>query len=142
MEESLSQFLRNHVCYDNNNITHTRIGNTDLGIFSGKYTIGNDDLDTFYSLYHKKVFIDKKPEFLTERQHKDGSGPILIDMDFRYDDSIVDRQHDQDTIVDIVQLYIEKIKDMITFKTKTSVHVYVSQKPYINTSLELSLIHI
>lgn len=136
MEESLSQFLRNHVCYDNNNITHTRIGNTDLGIFSGKYTIGNDDLDTFYSLYHKKVFIDKKPEFLTERQHKDGSGPILIDMDFRYDDSIVDRQHDQDTIVDIVQLYIEKIKDMMTFKTKTSVHVYVSQKPYINTSLE------
>ena len=71
MEESLSQFLRNHVCYDNNNITHTRIGNTDLGIFSGKYTIEKNDIDTFYSLYHKKVFIDKKPEKkLTKKELK------------------------------------------------------------------------
>ena len=136
MEESLSSFLRNHICHDNKNITHTRIGNTDLGIFSGKYTICENDLDTFYSLYHKKVFIDKKPEFLTERQHKNGTGPILIDMDFRYEENITERQHDADMIVDIVQLYIEKIQEIIDVKSNTQVHVYVSQKPYINTSLE------
>lgn len=63
MEESLSSFLRNHICHDNKNITHTRIGNTDLGIFSEKYTICENDLDTFYSLYHKKYLSIKNQNF-------------------------------------------------------------------------------
>ena len=50
---NLSDYLRNHSA--KTNITHTRIGDKELNIYGGSYSIENDD--SFYDLYSHKVFV-------------------------------------------------------------------------------------
>ena len=80
---TLDKFLQKHISSENSCITHTRIGKPEMGIPGGRYSIPLEDLPLFYKLYHKKVFINKKSEFLVERQITGGGSPILIDLDFK-----------------------------------------------------------
>ena len=41
----------------------------------------DEELDVFWKLYYKAVFINKKPEYLTERQDRINGGPLLVDID-------------------------------------------------------------
>ena len=92
---NLEEFLRKNATKEKTGITHTRIGNTELGVFGWKGLIEDNDVNEFYNLY--AAHLEKKPEFLTEVQHKD-NGPILVDLDFRYNPSVNKRKHDFDTI--------------------------------------------
>ena len=134
---TLIDFLNNHKSKEkdkNDIITHTRIGDKKSNIYGGSYNISYNDLPEFYKLYYKHVFEKKKLEYLTEAQQTDG--PICVDFDFRYDSTILERQHTQDHIMDIICLYQEKIRELVDFKpTKDKpVSFYIFQKPNTNTS--------
>ena len=62
--KSLNAFLKKRKRKKDGDFTHTRIGNVALGIYGGSYFIPTSDRDEFYKLYHKHVFVDKKPEYL------------------------------------------------------------------------------
>ena len=100
-DETLSRFLKNHSTSAEQDWTHTRIGDRKLGIHGGKFTIiSQADLRQLYKLVGKEVLTNNGMEYLTERQNK--NGPVLIDLDFRYDLDVVERQHDSTHIDDII----------------------------------------
>jgi P4 family phage/plasmid primase-like protien len=132
----LSEFLTKHsICCNNNNehleVTHTRIGNKDLNIYGGKFHIPPSDLPLFFRLYHEDIFIKKKKEYLTEKQQNE-NGPILIDFDFRYSYDVTQRQHTSEHISDMIQLYLDELKDIFIFKENVAFPIYIMEKPHVN----------
>ena len=134
----LEDFLRNHqhkkVPNSKSTHTHTRIGNKDCGLYGGSYFISDDVLDNFYRIYMDTVFNDGTDDYLTERQAKedDSVSPILIDLDFKYDETITKRQHNASTIESIIGVYLEKMKTMFHFNENRQIPVYVFEKKTIN----------
>lgn len=134
----LEDFLRNHqhkkVPNSKSTHTHTRIGNKDCGLYGGSYFISEDELDNFYRIYMDTVFNDGTDDYLTERQAKedDSVSPILIDLDFKYDETITKRQHNASTIESIIGVYLEKMKTMFHFNENRQIPVYVFEKKTIN----------
>lgn len=124
----LQGLLRRYASKDNTNITHTRIGNQEMNVFGGKYSIPEDKMDEFWKIYNKHVFTNKQLEFLTEKQRE--VGPILIDLDFRHDKEIEERQYDQNHIQDFCELYLEKLSQMI--EIKEPFEIYVMEKSDVN----------
>ena len=103
--------------------THTRIPNRHPIIpkhksYGGSFIIESDaDIQKFHDLYLKAIFPnttspDVKPNsvaYFTEHQ-LDENGPILIDIDLKYDSSKVQkRQHDTNTIINIIKVYLNTI---------------------------------
>ena len=78
-------------------------------------------------------------EYLTEKQLID-DGPLLVDLDFRYDYEIDCRQHDLDKITDILNIYLEQLKQFFTFDETKPFMVYVMEKPNINKLHEDKLV--
>ena len=85
--------------------THTRIGNQDLKIKGGSYVIQDVDEKDFWKIYTKHIR-DGNSEYLTERQLKEG-GCLAIDIDFRFSKEITKRCHNEDHIMDLLDLYFE-----------------------------------
>ena len=129
MKKSFDSYLNSFYSKKGQAYTHTRIGDNELSIKGGSYTISN--LADFYKKYIKHVFEDGKYEFLTEKQHID-SGPLLIDFDFRYDTSIDERQHSEDTISDIIQLYLQELTNILDIKNDTEIPIFVFEKENVN----------
>lgn len=134
----LQDFLEKHsskkINLNSNNkktITHTRIGSEQLNIFGGSYCIEKEELAVFYRLYYEHVFVKKRKEYLTEKQ-LDDNGPILIDLDFRYDYNVTNRLHDQTHIGDIIQLYLEELKLLLDVKQNVQFPIFVMEKPNVN----------
>ena len=133
---TLNGFLEKYKDTDGKEITHTKIGSAKMAIYGGKYSIPDDALSDFWKVYNKEVFVDKKDCYLTEAQRKDG-GPILIDVDERYDSSINTRQHTDDHIFDLMELYIEKIRTIVEWDSKTfEIHpeIFILEKDSLNTT--------
>ena len=104
---TLQEFLssRKSTNFPNEKITHTRIGSKNLNVYGGAYVINDKkSLDTFYKLYYDKVIKKGLPEYLTEIQDRENGGPILIDLDFRYN-NVSERLHAQHRINDILECY-------------------------------------
>jgi P4 family phage/plasmid primase-like protien len=113
-------------------MTHTRIADQNLNIYGGCYHIDPEELPTFYRLYYEHVFVKGRKEYLTEKQLVAGTGPILIDFDFRYDYSVTQRQHTQEHVQDIIQLYLEELKELLVFEDNKSFPIFVMEKPNVN----------
>ena len=105
MKQSFDVYLKSHYSQKGEGFTHTRIGDNNLNIKAGSYTL--DDLDEFYAKYYKHVFQDGKFEFLTEKQNRE-IGPIMLDFDFRYSTDVEEKQHTEEQ-----QMY----QTSITFQT-------------------------
>lgn len=129
--QSLYQYLENHKCKKGQQSTHTRIPNRDLGIYAGSYSFDSDD-ENFVEAYIQKVFKNKQQEYLTETQLPVG-GPILVDFDFRYSTEIEDRQHTDDHLMDIIELYLQTLHKKIIDISETSFPVFIFEKPNVNT---------
>ena len=132
LEEFLHQYKT--IKGDGKRFTHTRIGSkkdAPQTIYPGSYAIPKDKMNDFYELYHKKVFIDGEKEYLTERQSQKG-GPVLIDLDFRYGTQIDTRQHDENHITDLIDLYLSEIYDLMQIENSTEIPIYVLEKDKIN----------
>ncbi len=136
----LSDFLTKHNAKTQQNsvgnsgskiITHTRIGSQDLNIYGGSFSIDKEDLHTFYKLYYEHVFVKNRKEYLTEKQ-QESSGPILIDLDFRYDFSVTKRLHTNEHIQDIISLYLEELKEFFVFEENKHFPIFVMEKPNVN----------
>jgi P4 family phage/plasmid primase-like protien len=114
--------------------THTRIPDKDLNIYGGSYTIEDENLTQFWNLYYNHVFTMRQPEYLTEKQLKEG-GPIMIDLDFRYPFAIEQKQHNEETIDNIVSCYLDAIEEVFELSSldqKLTIPIYVMEKPRVN----------
>ena len=127
-KHSISHLSANGASYE---ITHTRIGSTELNVYGGSYHIDNEELPLFYKLLHQHVFVKNKKEYLTEKQLTE-NGPILVDFDFRYDYSIQTRQHTPEHIDDIIELYLELLKEFFIFEENKPIPIFVMEKPNVN----------
>ena len=119
--------------------THTRIGDSELNIYGGNYNIEKENLETFFRLYYDHVFNKKRKEYLTESQLKDGTGPILIDFDFRYAYDVTKRLHTAGHIQDIIQLYLEELKELLVFVKDVKFPIFVMEKPNVNRVTEKNI---
>lgn len=103
-------FLDEHHVEKGKKYTHTSMGKP-----TGSFYIKEEELDTFYSLYEKAIFEQKKLH-ITEK-HED-IGPIVIDLDFKYEHEIFERKHTKKTIENIVKIYNEIILDILDIDIK------------------------
>jgi len=136
---NLEDFLRRHSFNKENTtqkITNTRIGNDKEKIFGGSYSI-EEEYSTFLDLYVKHVFINKQTEHLTEKQLD--KGPILCDLDFRFEASVIKRIFTDDDVYAICEEYLEELKKIYQFDETTSFPVFVFQKPNVNILTEKNL---
>jgi P4 family phage/plasmid primase-like protien len=136
----LGEFLSKHNAKTlGEQTTHTRIGSPELNIYGGSYSIKKEELPLYYRLYYESIFVKGRKEYLTETQLKDGTGPILVDFDFRYDFNVTERQHTVGHIQDVVQLYLEELKELLIFKEKTPFPIFVMEKPHVNRVVDKNI---
>ena len=109
--------------------TNTRIGDKELNIYGGIYNIPYDD--EFWNEYHKHIFINNQDEYLTEKQLLE-DGPLLIDIDLRYTSDIITRQHSEEHILDLLELYFKELSKIYDFDNEDKIDVYIFEKPSIN----------
>lgn len=128
---NIDDYLRNHPAVKGETFTNTRIGDKDQNIFGGSYNIPVNEWSDFMKKYYQHVFINGNKEYLTEKQLIE-NGPLLVDMDFRYDTSITSRQHTEDHILDGIMIYAEKIQEVVTITDKATIDVYVMEKKDVN----------
>lgn len=131
----LQTFLKKHYIQKGQQSTHTRIGDNNLNIKGGNYCIEGDDLLLFQTLYYNEVIKGNKYEFLTETQPK-LSGPIYVDLDFRYNMDIETRQHTEETINEIILMYTDEIKKLIHLENNDKFKCYIMEKPNVNLQNE------
>ena len=77
--------------------THTRIPSPAHGVTGGTFYIPSEKLPEFWAKYSKHVVMNRRHEYLTEKQLT-VAGPLLVDLDFRYDASIDTRQHKKEDV--------------------------------------------
>ena len=70
-------------------------------------------------------------EYITEKQLIE-NGPLLIDIDLRYNSDITERQHTCDHIIDLIMLYSSKISKIFEIPNDTKINVFVMEKNYVN----------
>ena len=138
----LSDFLTKHNSKtieqnggNSSKFTHTRIPNKELNIYGGSFTIEKEELPTFYRLYYEHIFVKGRLEYLTEKQ-LENDGPLLVDLDFRYDYSVTKRLHTQEHIQDMISLYLEKLKELIVFEENKPFPIFIMEKPNVNRLAE------
>tara|TARA_B100001173_G_scaffold310723_1_gene325958 strand:- start:52 stop:2916 length:2865 start_codon:yes stop_codon:yes gene_type:complete len=109
--------------------THTRIPDRNMGAYGGLFNINYND--TFWNLYHENVFKNKNKEYLTEKQLIE-DGPLLVDVDLRYETSVKSRQHTKEHIIDLIVLYASKLNEIYKIEPSQEINVYVMEKYEIN----------
>ena len=102
-----------------NNITNTRIGDKVLGIPGGSFHIPDEVYPKFLETYFNEVVSKGEKEYLTEKQ-LDGTGPILIDIDLRYEYGVTNHLHSQDHVSDLVCLCLDELNDLACFNLITT----------------------
>lgn len=142
--KDLNEFLAKHsaknvsVTTEHKIITHTRIPDVTQNIHAGAYIVPAEELPIFHSLYYSHIFEHKKKEYLTERQLESG-GPMAIDFDFRYEHSVTERQHTESHIIDMLNLYLEELKQHFVLEEGKPFAMYVFEKPKVNRLQDGSL---
>ena len=111
--------------------THTRIGDKDSKIFGGLYNIPDEEYNLFMEKYYQHVFVKGNMEYLTEKQLID-NGPIMIDIDLRYETTVDKRKHTSEHILDLVMLYADKLTNIINIPDNTNIEVFAMEKNNIN----------
>lgn len=130
----LNTFLSSHDAKDTKpgvKNTHTRIPDSKLNIHPGSYYIPKEELSLFHTIYYDHIFVKKRKEYLTERQLTD-NGPLLIDIDLKYEYTISERQHNKHHIIEMISLYLDELKTYYVFDENTNFDVFVFEKQNVN----------
>ena len=126
-------YLRLHNAAKGETFTNTRIGDKSLSIFGGSYKINEDEWEKFMKdHYYNHVFKKGNMEYLTEKQLIE-NGPIMIDIDLRYEPEIQTKQHTAEHITDAVMLYADKISEIMDIAENTDLNVFVMEKENVNS---------
>lgn len=99
-------------------------------VYGGKYNIPDEDYSEFLTVYHNYCIEGGNDEFLTEIQ-REQDGPILVDIDLKYNNLIDQRIHTKDHIDDLVSLYLDKLKEIYHFD-ESPFYIFVMEKDNIN----------
>ena len=126
----LDKFLKPYISKDKSNVNYTKIPNKELGIFGQKYSIPDNKIDEFYKIYKKFTFENNKLTYLTEKQLE--IGKILIDLDFRYKNTISKKCHSIDHIIDFIQLCFNGIHEIFDNILEKKISFYVFEKDNVN----------
>jgi P4 family phage/plasmid primase-like protien len=130
---SFSDFLYKHYT-DNESTkerTNTRIPSKDGTMKGGKYHIPAEEYATFLNLYYRDVIAKKQVDSLTEKQlEKDG--PIVVDLDLKYNYDVDTRQHTKEHIDDMVDCYLGEIKKIYQFDNDDKFNIFIMEKPNVN----------
>lgn len=122
------EYIKKFISEKGNTYTHTKIGSKELGIYGNIYNIQN--LGEFYEKYYNYVFVSGNKEYLTEKQLIE-DGPLLIDIDMRYDQSVKERKHTNEHIIDLINIIAYKLSEIYNIKND-ELPVYVMQKDNVN----------
>ena len=129
MTTALNQFLQAHnynkATKDTKPITHTRMPRD--GSFGGCWHIPESEQELFLNLIHQAIFKEGLIEHLTETQNKD-NGPLLIDLDFRYDLKDNSRFHTGETIDQLVEAIILVLNQM--FAVNADYKIFFLERPH------------
>ena len=128
-------FLNQNKSSKNDITTHTRIGNKDLNIPWGAYSLNyNDDkvFEQFVKIYTEQVVKKGKYEYLTELQDRENGGPILIDLDFEIEKTETERFLDQSICFDMIDCYIENILKYFQIENDAEFEVFLLMKDEMN----------
>ncbi len=122
MSTQLAHFLHEHKSERGGSFTHTSIA-------GGSYYIPPNDVSQFVSLYKAAVQKGSTDLHLTEKHAE--QGPIVIDLDFRFeptDDDVEEpkRRYTPDNITNIFRIYSDIIS---TYVDTPHFDVYVMEKP-------------
>jgi hypothetical protein len=101
-------FLDEHIVEKGKVHTHTSMGKP-----YGSYFIKPTELDTFYHLYEEAIFNNHELH-ITERREE--IAPIIIDFDFKYDLDVIERKHNKQHIIKIINLYIDEICNLFNIE--------------------------
>ena len=123
------EFLKKNICDKGCDYTHTKIGSRDLGIYGNIYNIKN--MSEFYSKYYEHVFVNGNKEYMTEKQLIE-NGPLLIDIDMRYESTIKQRRHTKEHIIDLINIIAYKLSNIYKINDDDSIPVYVMEKDNVN----------
>jgi len=112
-------------------ITHTRIPSFAEGVIAGKYNIPQEDMSTFLDYYYEHRFEKGNETYLTEA-HAPEYGPVLVDIDLRFDigDGSITRKYTYDDIIDIVSrltYYLSKYLELTD--TQRQAFIFEKSKP-------------
>ena len=125
------ELLKSKTTSKGSQLTHTRIGDKTCNIYGGSYFIPETDIDGFMKSYYQHVFLNGNKEYLTEKQLID-DGPILIDLDLRYETTITEKQHTPEHILDAIMLYLDKCTEILDIPNDVSIEVYSMEKNNVN----------
>jgi P4 family phage/plasmid primase-like protien len=117
--------------YDNRFNPETPTPTSNSNIQGGSYSIPDDKYSEFLQLYYNYIVRYNNVEYLTEIQRTDGTEPIVVDLDLRYDFNIKDRQHTRDNVEDLVVLYLGELKHIYEFDEKPF-YIFIMEKPNVN----------
>lgn len=133
---NLEEFLKSHIYKKGTHPypTHTRITNETEGIPGGSFYISDEELPLFHEFYVNHVFVKKSKAHFTEKQHE--KGPILVDLDFRYALEVNERQHNEQDVIEIRNLYLEELKQLYQFDESVCFDFIVMQKPHVNSLVD------
>jgi P4 family phage/plasmid primase-like protien len=125
MRRHLYEFLEKHCLVQKGcEFTHTNIYGP-----TASYYIKPDKLDKFYELY--KAASDTNGELCLTEKHRD-IGPVVIDLDFRFqgvsDDERLDRKYNHTDVMNILTVYANGIVPYLP-DDKTTFKFYVLEKP-------------
>jgi P4 family phage/plasmid primase-like protien len=138
-----NDFIRKHYVNKDDKpgieITNTRIRCDKTGVSGGRYHISADEYAEFLSLYGRDILSKKNPEYLTEKQLESG-GPIVVDLDFRYDMTVTKRIHGSEHIEDLVDSYLCELKRIYQFDDDSKFRIFVMEKPEINVVAEENIV--
>jgi P4 family phage/plasmid primase-like protien len=129
---NFSTFMQKHKINkgDDKPSTNTRIGDG-ASIYSGNYHIPEEEYADFLRIYNEEIVLKNKPEYLTETQLKT-DGPILVDLDLRFEYSCETRKYTKDHTDDLVNEYLDQLKLIYQFNENTRFSIFVLEKPNIN----------
>ena len=129
--------LHKYIAEKSTEYTHTRIANKELGITGGTFKIEEQNKKDFYQKYFDQVFKNGKMEYLTEKQIIE-NGPLLIDIDMRFNKEIKTRQHSKEHIIDLIMIYANKISEIFEIENDENIKIFVMEKNEVNTLKDLT----